>query len=121
MTVKGVPNGVLGMLKFAASKSGNKYVIGGEGWKCFVVNKLMCGALVWSYNECNDLEVKQNEMGEWLWDVVNLKNEFIRGETVWSSFEEREREAKAVVSWLLRVVFGAHLMSHVGRECLLEI
>ena len=47
------------------------------------MNKFMygCGALVWSHNECNYLEVKQNEMGRWLWDVVNVKNEFIRGET----------------------------------------
>ena len=32
-------NGVLGMVKFAASK----YVIGREGWKGLVVNKLMYG------------------------------------------------------------------------------
>ena len=39
--------------------------IGREGWKGMVVNKLMygCGALVWSQTECNDLKVKQNEMG----------------------------------------------------------
>ena len=47
------------------------------------MNKLMyeCGALVWSQTECTDLEVKQNEMGRWLWDVVNVKNERIREET----------------------------------------
>ena len=58
-------NGVFFMGKFAASRSENKYVIGREGWKGLVVIKLMygCGALVWSHNECNDLEVKQNEMG----------------------------------------------------------
>ena len=40
-------NGVLAMVKFAASRSGSKFVIGREG---LVVNKLMygCGALVWS-------------------------------------------------------------------------
>ena len=37
------------------------------------------------------LEVKQYEMGRWLWDVVNVKNELIRGETGWSLFEERGR------------------------------
>ena len=41
-------NGVLGMVQFAASRSGNKFVIGREGWKGLVVNKLMygCGELV---------------------------------------------------------------------------
>ena len=114
-------NGVLGMVKFAASRSGSKFVIGREGWKGMVVNKLMygCGALVWSQTECNDLEVKQNEMGRWLWDVVNVKNELVRGETGWSTFEERE--AKAMVSWLLRIVFSENRMADLGRACLLEI
>ena len=78
-----------------------------------------CGALVWSQTECNDLEVKQNEMGRWLWDVVNVKNELVRGETGWSTFEERE--AKAMVSWLLRIVFSENRMADLGRACLLEI
>ena len=61
-----------------------------------VVNKLMyrCGALVWSQTECNDLEVKHNEMGRWLCDVVNVNNEFVRGETGWSTFEEREKQRR---------------------------
>ena len=43
-------NGVLSMVKFAASRSGSKFVIVREGCKGLVVNKLMygCGALVWS-------------------------------------------------------------------------
>ena len=40
---------------------------------------------------------------------MNVKNELIRRETGWNSFEERE--AKSMVSWLLRVVFCEHLMS----------
>ena len=58
-------NGVLGMVKFAASRSGSTFVIGRRGWKGLVVYKLMyrCGALIWYQTECNDLEVKQNEMG----------------------------------------------------------
>ena len=73
-------NSVLDMVKFVASRSGSKYVIGREGLKGFLVNKLMCGcgALVWSQHKCNDLEVKQNEMGRWLWDVVDAKNKLIR-------------------------------------------
>ena len=40
-------NGVIGMIKYAAKRSGNKYVIGREGWKGIAVSKLMygCGAL----------------------------------------------------------------------------
>ena len=66
----------LGMVKSAASRSISKYVIGRERWKGFIVNKLRygCGALVWSQNECNDLKVRQDEMGRWLWDIVKVKN-----------------------------------------------
>ena len=66
----------LGMVKSAASRSISKYVIGRERWKGFIVNTLRygCGALVWSQNECNDLKVRQDEMGRWLWDIVNVKN-----------------------------------------------
>ena len=76
-------NGVLGMVKYAAARSGSKYVVGREGWKSMVVNRLMygCGALVWYQHECDDLEIRQNGMGRWLWDVGNVRNEMIRGET----------------------------------------
>ena len=30
-------------------------------------------------------------MGRWLCDVENIRNELIRGETGWSTFEESER------------------------------
>ena len=48
-------NGVLGMVKYAAARSGSKYVVGREGWKCMVVNKLMygCGASAWYQKEWN--------------------------------------------------------------------
>ena len=61
-----------------------------EGWKSMVVNQLMYGygAQVWYQHECDDLEIRQNGMGRWLWDV---RNELIRGETGWITFEERER------------------------------
>ena len=108
-------NGVLGMVKYAATRSGSKYVVGREGWKSMVVNKMMygCGALAWNQHECDDLEVRQNGMGRWLWDVGNVRNELIRGETGWSTFEERE--AKAMVKWMLRVVFEENLVSEIGR------
>ena len=38
-------------------------------------------------------------MGRWLWDVGNVRNELISGETGWSTFEERE--AKVMVKWML--------------------
>ena len=82
-----------------------------------VVNKLMygCGALAWYRKECDDLEIRQNGMGGWLWDVENVRNELIRGETGWSTFEGRE--AKVMVEWMLRVVFEGNL---IGRACLIE-
>ena len=52
-------------------------------------------------------------------NVVNVKNELIRGETGWSTFEERE--AKVMASWLLRIVFSENRMADLGRACLLEI
>ena len=89
------------MVQYAAARSGSKYGVGREGWERMVVNKLMYGygALVWYQHECNDLGIRQNGMGRWLWDVGN---ELIRGETGWSTFEERE--VKAMVKWMLKVV-----------------
>ena len=45
------------MIKYAADRSGSKYVIGREGWIGIVVSKLMyrCGALVWYQSMCADL------------------------------------------------------------------
>ena len=56
-------NGVHGMVKYAEAMSGSKYVVGREGWKGMVVNKLMygCGALAYQ-KECDDLEIRQNGM-----------------------------------------------------------
>ena len=42
-------NGLMGMVKYAAERSGRKYVIGRDGWKTMIVSKLMygCEALAW--------------------------------------------------------------------------
>ena len=42
-------NEVLGMVKYLTARSGSIYVVGREGWKYMVVNKLMygCGSLAW--------------------------------------------------------------------------
>ena len=110
-------NGVLGMVKYAAVRSGSKCVVGRES---MAVNKIVygCGALAWYQHECDYLKVRQNGMGGWLWDVGNVRNKLIRGETGWSTFEERE--AKAMVKLLLRVVFEENLMSEIGRACWLK-
>ena len=78
-----------------------------------------CGALAWYNYECDDLEVMQNGMGRGLWDVGNVKNELIRGETGWSTFVEREE--KTIVKWVLKVVFEENMVSEIGRSCLIGI
>ena len=114
-------NGLIGMVKYAAERSGSKYVIGREGWKTMIVSKLMygCGALAWYQRECDDLEVIQNGFGRWLWEVGNVWNELVRGESGWSSFAERE--VKCIVDWLLRIVYEESLVSDIGRACLMEV
>ena len=57
-------------------------------------------------------------MGRWLCDVDNVRNELIRGETCWSTFDDRE--SKVMVEWVLRVVFEDNLMSEIMRACLIE-
>ena len=42
-------------------------------------------------------------MGRWFWNVENVRKELTRGETGWSTFEEKE--AKVMVEWMLRLVF----------------
>ena len=67
---------LLGMVKYSAARSGSKYAVGIEGWKRMVVNKIIyrCGALAWYEYECDDLEVGQNGMDRWLWDLGNVRN-----------------------------------------------
>ena len=76
-------NGLMGMVKYAAERSGSKYVIGREGWKTVIVSKLMygCRALARYQRECDDLEVIQNGFGRWLWEVGNVRNGLVRGES----------------------------------------
>ena len=95
------------MVKYVATGSGSKYLVGREGWKRMLMNMIMygCGVLAWYQHECDDLEVRQNGMDRWLWDVGNVRNEQIRGETGWSTFEERE--------------FG--LLELVNLSCLREV
>ena len=50
-------NGVRGMVNYAAARLGSKYVVGREGWKSMVANKLMYGCVeqVWYQHACDDL------------------------------------------------------------------
>ena len=36
-------NGLMGMVKYLAARSGSNYVIGREGWKTMIVSKLIYG------------------------------------------------------------------------------
>ena len=104
-------NGLIGMVKYAAERSGRKYVIGREGWKTMIVSKLMygCVPLAWYQRECDDLEVIQNCFGRLLWEVGEVRNKLMRGESGWSSFVERE--VKCIVDWLLMIVYQETLVS----------
>ena len=55
-----------------------------------------------SVRNSDDLEVIQNGFGRWLWEVGNVWNKLVRGESGWSSFAERE--VKCIVDWLLRII-----------------
>ena len=114
-------NGLIGMVKYAAERSGSKYVIGREGWKTLIVSQLMYGygTLAWYQRECDDLEVIQNSFGRWLWEVGNVWNELVRSESRWSLFAERE--VKCIVDWLLRIVYEENLVSDIGRAWLMEV
>ena len=114
-------NGLIGMVKYAAERSGSKYVIRMEGWKTMIVSKLMygCGALAWYQRDYDDLEVIQNSFGRCLWEVGNVRHELVRGKSGWSSFAERE--VKYIVDWLLMIVYEESLVYDIGRACLMEV
>ena len=109
-------NGLIGSVKYAAERSGSKYVIRREGWKTMIVCKLMyeCGALTWYQRQCDDLEVIQNGFGRWLWEVGKVRNKLVRDEYGWSSFAEME--VKCIVDWLLRIVYEASLVSDIEQK-----
>ena len=54
------------MAKYAAERSGGKYVIGRKVWKTMFVRKVMYayGALAWYQRECEDLEVIQTVLAD---------------------------------------------------------
>ena len=60
-------NGLMGFVKYAADRSGSKYVIGREGRKTMIVSKVIyrCRALAWYQRECDDYEVIQR-----IWQIA---------------------------------------------------
>ena len=58
-------------------------------------------------------------MGRWIWGVGNVRNGLVRGESGWSTFEERE--AKAMMNCLLRIIFNKNIVAEIGISCLLEL
>ena len=113
---------VMGMIKYTASRSGDRLVVGREAWKGVAVSKLMygCGAIAGDLKDITGMDKMQNEMGRWLWLAGrNASNALIRGETGWSTF--REREAKAKLDWMWRVIFEDGPVSKIGRATVAEL
>ena len=54
--------------------------------------------------------VIQNRYDRWIWEVGKGWNELVREESGWSSFAERE--VKAMVYWLLRIVYKESMVSN---------
>jgi hypothetical protein len=112
-----------GMVKFAAKRSGSKFVVGREGWKSLVVPRLMyaAGAVNWKEVERQKLEKMQMAFGRWMWGFhKSVRNGIVHGESGWSSFEERESKAK--LGYVNRVLKGGEdLVVGVGRASLMEM
>ena len=113
---------VVGMIKFTASRAGDRLIVGREAWKGLAVRKLMywSGALAGELKDINGMDLMQNEMGRWLWwSGRNVSNALIREETGWSTF--KEREAKAKLDWVCRVMFEDGPVSKIGRATIAEL
>ena len=109
-----------GMLKYAGGRSGAREWLLREGWKGVCVPKSMyCLAVLhWGRKEIKELEMAQTEMGRWLWRVGRwAPTAWVRGESGWSSMEEREAIAK--IKYLARLAFqgkdepGVALLNHL--------
>ncbi|ELT96583.1 hypothetical protein CAPTEDRAFT_219860 [Capitella teleta] len=79
--------------------------------------------MVWKRTEAKTLEVIQREFGRWLWRVDRLDrsawNAVVQGESGCSTFEEREVKAK--MAFVRRILWGGSMVAEVGRAALLEI
>ncbi|ELU12026.1 hypothetical protein CAPTEDRAFT_188109 [Capitella teleta] len=98
------------------------FLVARERWKNMMVCKAMygAGAIVWKRAEAKSLEVMQSEFGRWLWRVdMSVRNAAVQGESGWSTFEEREVKAK--MAFVRKILWGGGLVAEVGRAALLEI
>ncbi|ELU11455.1 hypothetical protein CAPTEDRAFT_193859 [Capitella teleta] len=103
---------VAGLVKFAAKRSGSRFLIGREGWKSGVVSRIMYGggALVWMVEERNRLEKEQTAFGRWLWKAhPSVRNACIQAESGWSTFSERE--AKAKMGYVRKIYVGGSMVA----------
>ena len=48
-----------------------------------------------------------------------VRNELVRGESGWSTFEERE--ANAMMNCFVRMILNKNIVAEIGVSCLLEI
>ena len=113
---------VVGMIKFASNRSGDKLIFGREAWKGIAVSKLMygCGAIAGELKHIKCMDGMQNQMGRWLWSSgQNVSNALIRGEIGWSTF--KEREAKVKLDWFRRIIFEEGPVSKIGRATVAEL
>ncbi|ELU11715.1 hypothetical protein CAPTEDRAFT_223095 [Capitella teleta] len=107
------------MAKFATQRSGSRFVVGREAWKSLIVSRVMyaSGALVWNENVRQNVERMQNEYGWWMWRLKRtVRNAVVHGESGWSSFWEREMKAK--VAFVVRVLEEDGLVARVGESLL---
>ena len=96
----------IGMVKYAGGRSAMREWVLREGWKGLVVPRMMYAAagLGWGSTEVKKMEQMQREFGRWLWKVGRgTPNGWVRGESGWSSMEERE--AKTKIKYLVRLGF----------------
>ena len=107
-----------GMIKYAAKRSGSRFVVGREGWKSLVVGRFMYGvaAVGWTAVERNKAEALQKKFGRSMWRVeTSVRSSVVHGETAWSSFWEREAKLRA--DFVSRTLEREDIVSRVGRAC----
>ena len=111
-----------GMVKYAAKRSGSRFVVGREAWKSLIVGRFLYGvaAVGWSAQERSKAEVLQTKFGRWLWGVeTSVRNVAVHGETAWSTFWEREAKVRA--EFVARIMEGEDFVARAGRACAEEI
>ncbi|ELT97743.1 hypothetical protein CAPTEDRAFT_210135 [Capitella teleta] len=102
---------VLGMVNFGAKRSGCPFLVAREGWKSVVVSKAMYGA----WRHCMEKSGSQESRG----DAESIWNAVVQGKSGWSTFDEREVKAK--MASVRKILWGGSMVAEVERGALLEI